>query len=60
MPVKDTNADLQQLDDLLFDILKQDDKPRAQGPPRPSNADADFVNPYQNQLPDNAKNPILD
>ena len=40
--------------------LKQDDKPRAHGPPRPSDAGADFVNPYQNQLSDNAKNPILD
>ena len=49
MPVKDTNAELQQLDDLLFDILKQDDKPRAQEPSRAPDAGADFVNPYGNQ-----------
>ena len=49
MPVKDTNAELQQLDDLLFDILKQDDKPRAKEPPRATDAGTDFVNPYGNQ-----------
>lgn len=57
--MRDSNADLQQLDDLLFDILKQDERPRVQEAAQ-NNSDygMDFVNPYQNHTAD--KNPILD